>query len=392
MRARLHRAPYPPKGFRRRSDRDPLYFHHGLLENGWIFMAEASEYLSNERFREILHWAIATFILTGKPVGSRKIARHSREQLSAATVRNIMADLEEMGYLHQPHASAGRIPTDKAYRFYVDYLLKRRNISPRDRDIIDRDLRLDDSTEHLMARTSQILSRISKNVGIVVSPPISRVALKHIHFIKLTDNRILAILVSRAGIVMNRIIHYGEDISQSELDQAARYILEHFKDRTLLEIKAQVLKLIQKEQALYDKFMQRVIALSTKAFSGTESELEAEIYLDGASNLIKTPEFTDINKMKLLLETIEQKNRLAALISKCIEGDSQEVRITIGAENELSGIEDCTLITSRYVVDPKTHGSLGILGPTRMEYGRAISLVDYVARLFGEVLQTGTKQ
>jgi heat-inducible transcriptional repressor len=355
-------------------------------------MAETSEYLSNERFREILHWVIATFILTGKPVGSRKIARHSREQLSAATVRNIMADLEEMGYLHQPHASAGRIPTDKAYRFYVDYLLKRRNISPRDRDIIDRDLRLDDSAEHLMARTSQILSRISKNVGIVVSPPISRVALKHIHFIKLTDNRILAILVSRAGIVRNRVIHYSEDISQSELDQAARYILEHFKDKTLLEIKAQVLKLIQKEQALYDKFMQRVIALSTKAFPGTESELEAEIYLDGASNLIKTPEFTDINKMKLLLETIEQKNRLAALISKCIEGDSQEVRITIGAENELSGIEDCTLITSRYVVDPKTHGSLGILGPTRMEYGRAISLVDYVARLFGEVLQTGTKQ
>ncbi len=354
-------------------------------------MAETSEYLFNERVREILHWVIATFIVTGKPVGSRKIARHSREQLSAATVRNIMADLEEMGYLHQPHPSAGRIPTDKAYRFYVDYLLKRKNISPRDRSIIDRDLRLDDSAEHLMARTSQILSRVSENVGIVVSPPISHVALKHIHFIKLADSRILVILVSKAGIVQNRVIHYGEEISQSELDQAARYIVEHFKDRTLLEIRIQVLKLIQKEQALYDKFMQRIIALSTKAFSGTEIGMEAEVYLDGTSNLIKAPEFTDINKMKLLLETIEQKSRLAALISQCIEGDTQEVRITIGAENELSGIEDCTLITSRYMVDQKTHGSLGILGPTRMEYARAISLVDYVARLFGEVLQTGTK-
>ncbi|MBN1569092.1 MAG: heat-inducible transcription repressor HrcA [Acidobacteria bacterium] len=352
-------------------------------------MANGIDFLQNERNREILHWVIATFIMTGKPVGSRRIARQSREQLSAATVRNIMADLEEMGYLHQPHASAGRVPTDKAYRFYVDYLLKRRDISPRDRGIIDRDLRLDDGAEHLMARASQVLSRVSKNVGIVVSPPISRVALKHLQFVRLADDRILVILVSRAGIVQNRVIHYRDGISQTELDRAARYIAENFKDKTLLEIRTQILKMIQQEQALYDKFMQQIIALSTQAFSVTEKQLDAEVYLDGASNLIKTPEFSDINKMKLLFETIEEKSRLAALISRCIEGDTQEVRITIGAENALQGIEDCALITSPYVVDEKTHGSLGILGPTRMEYARAISLVDYVARLFGRVLETG---
>lgn len=355
-------------------------------------MADTREHIFNERFREILHWVIATFILTGKPVGSRSIARHSREQLSAATVRNIMADLEEMGYLQQPHASAGRVPTDKAYRFYVDYLLKRRDLSPRDRGIIDRDLLLDDSAEHLMARASQVLSRVSQNVGIVVSPPISRVALEHIHFTKLADNRILVILVSRSGIVQNRIIHYEEEIFQNELDQAARYIVEHFKDRTLNEIRAKILNMIQQERALYDKFTQQIITLSAKAFSGQSDVLDTEVYLDGASNLIKTPEFSDINKMKLLFETIEQKSRLAALLSRCIEGDTQEVRILIGAENALPGIEDCTLITSRYVVDENTHGSLGILGPTRMEYARAISLVDYVARLFGRVLETGTKQ
>jgi heat-inducible transcriptional repressor len=355
-------------------------------------VAEANDYIFNERIREILHWIIATFIVTGKPVGSRRIARHSREQLSAATVRNIMADLEEMGYLHQPHASAGRVPTDKAYRFYVDCLLKKRVISPHDRDIIDRDLRMEDSAEHLMVRTSQILSRISKNVGIVVSPPISRVALKHVHFIKLADNRILAILVSRSGMVQNRVIHYGEEISQAELDQAARYIVENFKDRTLLEIRNQIITMIQKEQALYDRFMQSVIKLSTQAFSANDNEMDSGVYLDGASNLIKTPEFSDINRMKLLFETIEQKSRLAALISRCIERDTQEVRITIGAENALPGIEDCALIASPYVVDEQTQGSLGILGPTRMEYGRAISLVDYVARLFGRMLETGTKQ
>jgi heat-inducible transcriptional repressor len=352
-------------------------------------MADTNEYLSNERTREILHWVVSTHILTGKPVGSRNVARHTSEHLSAATVRNIMAELENMGYLNQPHASAGRIPTDKAYRFYVDYLMKRRAISAHDRELIDRDLKLDDSTEHFMERTSQVLSRISKNVGIVLSPPISGVALKHIHFIKLNDRRILVILVSSSGIVQNRVIHYSEETTQTELDQAARYIVDNFKNRTLFEIRLQILKMLRKEQALYDKFIQRVITLSTRSFTEVESEVEAQIYLDGASNLINNPEFTDINKMKLLFETIEEKNRLAALISRCIEEDTQEVRIMIGAENALPGIEDCTLITSRYVVDENTKGSLGILGPTRMEYAHAIALVDYVARLFGRVLETG---
>jgi len=355
-------------------------------------MPEADDVLSNERFREILHWVIATFIVTGKPVGSRGISRCSREQLSPATVRNIMADLEDMGYLQQPHASAGRVPTDKAYRFYVDYLIKRKVLSQRERNMIERDLRIDDSAEHLMAKTSQVLSRISKNVGIVVSPSISRVALEHIHFTKLAENRILVILASRTGMVQNRIIHYDEEILQAELDQAARYIEEHFKNRTLLEIRNQILKMVHQERALYDKFMQQIITLSARAFSGSENAPDSEVYLDGASNLIKTPEFSDINKMKLLFETIEQKSRMSTLLSRCIEEeDTKEVRITIGAENALPGIEDCALITSRYVVDGKVQGSLGILGPTRMEYARAISLVDYVARLFGRVLETGTK-
>jgi heat-inducible transcriptional repressor len=354
-------------------------------------MMDAKEYLLNERVRETLHWVIASFIVTGRPVGSRAVARHSREQLSAATVRNIMADLEELGYLQQPHPSAGRVPTDKAYRFYVDYLLERRDLSLDERAMVERDLRLDDNTEHLMARASRVLSRVSKNVGIVVSPPISQVALEHIHFTKLADNRILVILVSRSGIVHNRIIHYEEEISQSELDRVARYITDHFKNRTLREIRKRILKMIRHEQALYDRFIQQVITLSTKAFSKSGRAPDAEVYLDGASNLINTPEFSDINRMKLLFETIEQKSRLADLLSRFIEGDSQEVRITIGAENTLPGIEDCTLITSSYAVDGKTHGSLGILGPTRMEYARAISLVDYVARMFGRVLETGTK-
>jgi len=343
----------------------------------------------SERAREILQWAISTFVATGKPVGSRKLARHSREHLSAATVRNIMADLEAMGYLRQPHPSAGRIPTDKAYRLYVDSMLERKELSARDKETIDRDITPDNSAEHLMVRTSQVLSRVSSNLGIVISPPISRVALRHIQFLRLSENRVLVILISRSGIVQNRVIHSDEVFSQTELDQAANYLTDHFKDRTLVEIKLLILQMIREERAVYDKFMQRVIALSTQTFSAAPEDSISEIYLDGTANLIRTPEFSDINRLRTLLETIEQKNRLAFLLSQCIKNDTEEVRITIGAENALPEIEDCTLITSRYIVDEKTQGSLGILGPTRMEYGRAISLVDYVARLFGQVLRSG---
>lgn len=343
----------------------------------------------DERSREILHWAISTYVTTGKPVGSRKVAKKSSEFLSAATVRNIMADLEEMGYLKQPHPSAGRVPTDKGYRFFVDFMLKRKEISPRDREMVDRTMRIEDSADHLMLRTSQILSQVSQNIGIVVSPPLSSVALQHIQFVRLSDNRILVILVSRAGIVQNRIIRNDGDYSQTELDQAGSYVSECFKGKSLLEIKAALLQMIQQERAIYDNFMKRVINLSTHTFAGMGDDVQAEVYLGGAANLIKNPEFSDINRLRHLLETMDQKNRLAVLLSQCILEDSGEVRITIGAENTLAGIEDCTLITSRYIVDEKTQGSLGILGPTRMEYGRAISLVDYVARLFGTVLGAG---
>jgi heat-inducible transcriptional repressor len=346
----------------------------------------------DERKKLILKSIIDDYIMTAEPIGSRTIAKKNNMGISPATIRNEMADLEEMGYLRQPHASAGRIPTDKAYRFYVDYLMKRSVLSTTDRNMIERDLCVDDSADRLMARASQVLSRASNNVGIVVSPSISHVALEHIHFTKLADNRILVILASRSGMVQNRIIHYEGEIFQTELDRSARYIVEHFKNLTLPEIHRRILQMINQERALYDKFMRQIITLSSMAFSERENDPGTGIYLDGASNLIKSPEFSDVNKMKLLFETMEQKSRLATLLSRCIDEEPGEVRITIGAENALPGIEDCALIASRYVVDEKTHGTLGILGPTRMEYARAISLVDYVARLFGQVLETGTRQ
>ncbi len=220
----------------------------------------------------------------------------------------------------------------------------------------------------------------------MVSPPLSQIALQYLQFVRLSENRILVILVSRSGIAQNRVIHVDEEFSQTELDQAARYIVENFKDRTLCEIRAQILQMISHERALYDRFIQRVIKLSTRSFAATDDETETAVFLDGASNLIKTPEFSDINKLRALLQAIEQKGRLAFLISQCIREDSQEVRIAIGTENALPEVSACALVTSPFAVDERTHGSVAILGPTRMEYARAIALVEYASRLLSNFL------
>jgi heat-inducible transcriptional repressor len=170
------------------------------------------------------------------------------------------------------------------------------------------------------------------------------------------------------------------------LDEAARYSVEHFKDKNLCEIRALVLQMISRERALYDSFIQRVIKLTTRSFAQADDEIEGSVFFEGTSNLIKNPEFSDINKLRALLEAIEQKGRLALLISQCIREDAQEVRIAIGAENALPEIAACTLITSPFALDERTHGSVGILGPTRMEYARAIALVEYASRLLSSFL------
>jgi heat-inducible transcriptional repressor len=338
------------------------------------------------RSREILKEIIHAYISTGRAVGSRVISKKSRSHLGAASIRNIMSDLEEAGYLKQPHHSAGRVPTDKGYRFYVDSLMEKRRLSPAEVGKINETLASQriQSFEGLMEKTSHLLSTFSNNVGIVLAPAISHTMLQHIQFLKLSSGRILTVLVGKSGVVQNKVIRVEDEISQEDLDRAGRYLTEEYSGKTLPVIRAELQRLLAQERAHYDRMLRQISLFYERAFD--EMQSSQNMYLDGASNIINQPEFADAARMRVLFETFEQRDKLIRIISECIRDEASGVRILIGRETGIPSMQDCTIITSPYIYESRIAGSLGVLGPTRLEYGKNITLVDYVARLFGSIL------
>jgi heat-inducible transcriptional repressor len=343
----------------------------------------------DERAENVLRTLIREYIRVGKPVGSRRLSRIYREKLSPATLRNVMADLEEAGYLTQPHTSAGRVPTREGYRFYVESLLGSGGLRPQEVGEIRRFLEQEADPEGLMSRASQLLSAYSNSIGIVLSPPLSRAIMKHIEFVKLSDQRILVVLVSRTGLVQHRIIQLEGTFEQSELDQAGRYLVQHFSGRSLVEIRAELVRMMTLERALYDRLLRNVVLLGSASLQDAEGGArdEARVYLGGASRLLQRIDSEESDRLFELFETLEEKTRLVRIVTQCIREGESGPFVTIGLERHIPGARNWALITSPYCFDGYSGGSLGILGPSRMEYERAISLVDYVARVFSQIAE-----
>lgn len=343
----------------------------------------------NEREREILKSVVKLYISDGKPVGSRFISKKWRRDLSPATIRNIMADLEEAGYLTQPHTSAGRVPTDKGYRFFVDNLLESARLNKSDQEFIEDNIFSANSHDSVVERISHTISQASNNIGFVISPALDQNHLKHIEFIQVGDGKILVIIVSRSGLVQNRIVRVDEQFSQAELDQTARYLNENYAGRSLLSIRNDILKKMGEEKALYDRLLKNVILLCNRGLIDEVSDQNVDIYLDGASNLLNKPEFADSLRLRSLFKTFEEKSKLVKILNECIRsGSGTGVRIIIGSENSTPGLQEYTLISSPITPQDSSLGSVGILGPTRMEYARAITIVDYVAKLYGHIFNS----
>jgi len=339
----------------------------------------------DERPREILNLIIRSYITSGEPVGSRTLAKAMDWKLSPATIRNIMADLEDEGFLAQPHTSAGRVPSEKGYRFFVDNLADSGKLTRSDERYINRMLADSDSPEDVMSRTSVVLSTISKNVGIVVAPPMSATVLKHIEFLDLTDGKILVIFVSTSGLLQRKLIRVGERYTQEELDRAGRYLVEKFSGKTLTDIRNELLRMMQAERSLFDRLLS---LLQTWGESLDQTPIAAgSVYLQGTTNIINQPEFADVERMRSLFQMFEEKGRLVKILNECISSSPLDgVRIVIGSELGVPGMRDFTLITSSYTSNDHTTGFLGIIGPTRIEYERGISIVGYLGRLIGEMI------
>lgn len=336
------------------------------------------------RGQTILSAIISEHLLSGEPIGSKVIAEkfENTSGMSSATIRNVMGELEEAGLVEQPHTSAGRIPTDKGYRYYVDNLLGVLSLSDDDLRLINAEFSTNETPDRLMERTSQLLSALSQNVGIVVSPSIAYDYLQHIEFVNLSDKRILVILVSAPNIVHNKIIRLEETFSQEELNRTARYINVEFSGKSLSIIRTEILRLMHEEKTLFDKLLQTAIILCSQSI---ESDDFGEVFVDGTSNIVSKTDFASFENLRNLLKTIEEKSRLVHILNECIARDSSNkgnVQIVIGSENATPSLQNCSLITAPYRIgNSETIGTLSVLGPTRIEYARMISIVSYISRM-----------
>jgi heat-inducible transcriptional repressor len=351
----------------------------------------------DSRGQAILSAIINEHLVTGDPVGSRTISDKFARATgwSPATIRNVMAELEELGLVEQPHTSAGRVPTDKGYRFYVDHMLGEAKLSRADLSAIDSllgGLKGEAGTpDRLMERTSHLLSELSTNVGIVVSPSLAENLLQHIEFVRLADSRILVILVSSSNIIQNKIVRVDEALSQEELERTARYLNVEFSGKSLATIRAEILELMRQEKALYDKLLQNAILLCERSLEGEESAT-GEVFVDGASNILMKPDFVDAERMHELFRTFEEKSRLVKILNQCVARDPQvigrDVQVVIGREHASPSMQDCALITAPYRLGTAqtASGAIGVVGPMRIEYARMMAVVNYVARHIERIL------
>lgn len=352
------------------------------------------------RSQAVLSAIIKEHLITGEAVGSRVLSERFAHAagLSAATIRNVMGELEEAELVEQPHTSAGRIPTDKGYRFYVDHILQNLKLSRADRTAIDALLRnpsdvAREEPDRLMERTSHVLSALSENVGIVVWPSLAENRLQHIEFLQLADRRILVILVSTANIVRNRIIHVDELLSQDELERTSRYLNANFRGKSLLTVRAEILELMQEEKALYDKLLRNAIMLCDSSLADEESTA-GDVYVDGASNMLSKPDFADVDRMRELFRTFEEKSRLVKILNECVSKDQMfpgGVKVVIGREHAAPSMRNCALISAPYRIGAgEATGTLGVVGPMRIEYARLMAVVNYLARVVERTLSQET--
>jgi heat-inducible transcriptional repressor len=337
----------------------------------------------DSRSGEVLRTVIRRHILTGEPVGSKTVTGGTLLNLSPASIRNVMAELEERGLLQQPHTSAGRVPTDRAYRLYVDQMLRKTRVSASQAQAIDAALAGSrGEIPDLLAAASRQLSQFSNQVGLVLAPNLQRVLIDRIEFVRLDPRRAVAILVARSGVVHNRMLEIAEPEEQVELDRIGRYLTDELGGLTLPEMRDRLLTRMAEERAAYDSLMRRSLELGRQALESHEDD--AELLVEGASNLIRSPEFSELETMRGLFRTLEEKKALIRLLSQVI--DAGGVQVVIGEENPQEELNKCSLVVAGYGTDERTLGTLGIVGPTRMEYAKAIALVDHLAAVLSRLL------
>src|SRR5579863_1364398 len=333
------------------------------------------------REREVLTAIVETFIATGEPVGSRTLSRSNREGLSSATIRNVMADLADAGFLEQPHTSAGRVPSSEAYRYYVEQLTGKARLSNADEDIIHDSLHGISDVQEFMERTSHVLSLISRNVGVAVAIGGPKNTLEHVYFSRLSDQKVLAVVVTKSGLVRDRVLRL--DLPQDDLDHAARFINDNFRGWTMEAMRVELARRLEKERSEYDRLMSSVEKLYKQGALAADDSAQT-VYVEGAANLVAGEQ--DRQRLQELLKTLEEKQKIVGLLGAYLDAKQEAVRVVIGLDQTLPSMRNFVLIGAPARVGGEVMGSLAVIGPTRIDYEHTMTAVSYIARMFDKIL------
>ncbi len=337
----------------------------------------------NERMKTILTAVVHRYITTAEPVSSAIIAQKYNLNLSTATIRHEMYLLEKNYYLWQPHTSSGRIPTDRGYRFYVDNLMVKNYLEEKEKKEIIQIYRKSIEFEETMKITSQLLSKLTDNIGVVLAPVICNNIVKNIQFVPIRNNRILTVIITDTGLVCQKIISVSGEINKERLNYLSNFINSQLaeKDINITNLNNMLLDELDKIISFQERF-NPIHNFLEECFNFGYSE--NKVYLDGRINIIKHPEFKEVDKLNYILSLIEEENILADTIKKYL--GLRKTKIIIGKESKLKEMQNCSLVTSEYTIKGKPAGAIGILGPTRMDYPRMVSIIEYISDKLSEIL------
>jgi heat-inducible transcriptional repressor len=342
------------------------------------------EYGLTERAQHLLKVLVERFIREGQPVGSRTLTRDSGLNLSAATIRNVMADLEDLGFLESPHTSAGRVPTPRAYRVFVNSLITVRSLTADQVKQMERTIDDAPDTDSVLHSASTMLSTLTHMAGIVMVPRQEELVLRQIEFLALTDRRVLVILVVNEREVQNRIIQVDRDFSESELQQIGNFVTAEFGGMKLTQVRELLAAWVQEERAAAN-LLPDAANLTERAFEGvTDSE---DYVLAGETNLLDFEELSDVRKLRMAFRVLSEKREVLDLLDRCL--GAQGTQIFIGQESGLTVLNELSVVTAPYASQDQVLGVLGVIGPRRMAYERVIPIVDVTARILGSVLNSG---
>ncbi len=333
----------------------------------------------SERHKKVFEVVVKEYIKKGEPVGSRTVSKILKGKWSPATIRSIMSDLEDMNLLKQPHTSAGRIPTEHGFKYYIEEFIKKdesqRSISEKEKKIILDALSSKELTlEDILQRVSEVLSALSRYSGIAISPKPALMRLKYIEFLKIGKKKVLTVMVTFSGAIYNRVVTLESDIPQSSLDRMGNYINEKFIGYTIVEVKNMLFEEMKKEKLEYDNLLKKALEVG-----------DQKVFIKGHVNMLFEPEFSDVQKMKALFKAFEDKSKIIEILDKAIQ--SPEPSVLLGRDFPLKYLKNVSVVASPYVVDENV-GTIGIVGPMRMNYSKIIPIVDFTAKALKKVLSS----